>query len=72
MKKRPNGLQAKGSQQHEEEPWGVAKMISVLERLDRSRSELMEAGDEVFRTLANGMPRPESTPCNALMVPVPK
>jgi hypothetical protein len=42
-----------------DELWGVPKMIAVLERLDRCRNELMEAADDVFRTLANGMPRPD-------------
>jgi hypothetical protein len=59
MKKPDYSLQAKRTRQIEEELWGVPKMIAVLERLDRCRSELMEAADELFRTLANGMPRPD-------------
>ncbi len=41
------------------ELWGVPLMLAVLERQERARNEMMAATDQVFRTLKNGMPRPD-------------
>jgi hypothetical protein len=41
------------------ELWGVPLMLTLLERQERARNEMMAATDQVFRTLKNGMPRPD-------------
>ena len=41
------------------ELWGIPLMLAALERQERARNEMMAATDQVFRTIRNGMPRPD-------------